>query len=295
MKWTRRIFFFLLPGFLIFAGYQLYRGYQWKQEEKRRATYYENVRDTASPTVEVLKNVITVDHSREQKTLHVYVPPSYSIDTSRRYPVIYMLDGGTSFNDTLSAPEWQIDEVIDNADSLGQSAAIVIGIPSAEDRDAEYTPWINDDNPEAYGKQFAAWMANDLKDWVDRNYRTDPSVTATSIGGISRSGMMAYYMMMAHPETYGKALIQSPAMWVDFDRLIDMEIGEDLLGSKKIYVSVGEYEGNMMISHAEAIYDKFKEKGLSDQHLKYYLVPGEGHWNLTWRLSFKEAYPWLIE
>jgi len=295
MKWTKRIIIFLLPGFLIFGGYRLYKGYQWKQEEKRRATYWENIKDTASPTVSVLKDEISIGYRDAQKTLHVYLPPSYATDTLRRYPVIYMLDGGGCFNDTISAPEWQLDEVIDAADLQGKASAIVIGIPSAENRDAEYTPWINDDNPDAHGERFANWMAHDLKAWVDSTYRTDPSTQSTTIGGISRSGMMAYYMVMAHSEVYGNAIIQSPAMWVDYDRLMEMEISDkDLASSKKIFVSVGEHEGNVMIPHAEAIYDKFKVLGLGDNQVKYHLVPGEGHWNLTWRLSFAEAYPWMM-
>jgi len=36
-----------------------------------------------------------------------------------------------------------------------------------------------------------------------------------------------------------------------------------------------------MIPHAEAIYDKFKVLDLNDNQVKYHLVPGERHWNLT--------------
>ena len=295
MKWIKRIVLFLLPGLIIFGSWRLYKGYQWLQEEKRRAKYYENIKDTASPTVSVLEDVISVGYRNTKKTLHVYVPPSYETDTARRYPVIYMLDGATCFNDTINAPEWQMDEVIDQADLEGGSSAIVIGIPSDEDRDAEYTPWVNEDNPEAHGEQFAQWLSEDLKSWVDTTYRTDPSVTETTIGGISRSGMMAYYIMMAHPDVFGRAIIQSPAMWVDHERLMSMEIDNESLVSKKIFVSVGEYEGGIMVPHAKAIYDKFKTQGLKDDQLKYYVVPGEGHWNLTWRLSFAQAYPWLME
>lgn len=295
MKWIKRVLLFLLIGGFLFGGYQLYRLYQWKQEEKRRALYYEDIRDTASPTVEVLENVVSVGYRNETKSLHIYVPPSYDNDTIKRYPVLYMLDGASCFNDTISAPEWQIDEVINKADRHGHPGAIVICIPSAENRDAEYTPWRNEDNPDAHGAQFAQWVAQDLKNWVDSAYRTDPAPAATFIGGISRSGMMAYYMMMAHADIFGNAIIQSPSMWVDYDRLMDMEIKDNnMLLSKKVFVSVGEYEGNIMVPHAHDIYNKLKESGLPDDQLRYYIVPGEGHWNLTWRKSFAEAYPWLM-
>jgi len=130
-----------------------------------------------------------------------------------------MMDGESSFNDLENmGPEWQIDEVINTASENGKQTAIVIGINQAEDRDAEYTPFINDDNPDAHGTQFSNWVATDLKGWVDKNYRTKTDAKPTSIGGISRSGMMAYFMMMQHPDVFGNAIIQSPSMWVDHDK-----------------------------------------------------------------------------
>jgi len=292
----KKIFLFLLPGIIIFSCWGAYRYYGHYQEKKYRASFYENLVDTSSPTVTVLRDSFLMGYRNEKKTIHIYVPPEYEKDSTTRYPVMYFMDGESSFNDLENmGPEWQIDEVINEASKNGKPTAIVIGINDAEDRDAEYTPFINKDNPEAHGEAFANWVKTDLKSWVDQNYRTDPAATATTIGGISRSGMMAYYMLMAHPETFGNAVIQSPAMWVDFDQLMAMELNNQQLANKKIFVSVGAYEGNVMIPHAEAIYEKFKAAGLKENALRYALIPNEGHWHVTWRKSFALAYPWLMK
>jgi len=148
----KKIFLFLLPGILIFGGYNAYKFYQRKQEDKRRAKFYENLKDTSSPNVKVLRDSILMAYRNEKKTVHIYVPPEYGKDSTIRYPVMYFMDGESSFNDLENmAPEWQIDEVINKASIGGKQTAIVIGINQAEDRDAEYTPWVNDDNPEAHG------------------------------------------------------------------------------------------------------------------------------------------------
>lgn len=291
----KKIVLFLLPGFLIFGSYQAYRFYKYKQEEKRRAVFYDNLKESASPTVEVLRDSILIGYRNERKTIHIYVPPGYEKDSTSRYPVMYFMDGESSFNNLeFNGPEWQIDEVIDQASADGKQTAIVVGINQHDDRDAEYTPWVNDDNPEAHGEQFGNWVAKDLKLWIDTNYRTQTDAASTSIGGISRSGMMAYYMIMAHPDIFGNAVIQSPAMWVDYDRLMAMEIDNSQLEGKKIFVSVGANEGNVMVPHAKDIYDKFKTQGLGDDALKFELIPNEGHWHVTWRKSFAKAYPWLM-
>jgi len=291
----KRILQLFLIGLALFGLYGAYRYYGQYQEEKRRAVYYENLTDTSSPTVTVLRDSILIGYQNEKRTIHIYVPPDYNKDSLMRYPVMYFLDGESSFNDLETmGPEWQIDEVINEASANGQQTAIVIGINQAEDRDAEYTPFVNEDNPNAHGAEFARWVTTDLKNWVDTTYRTKQDASATTIGGISRSGMMAYYMLMAHPDVFGNAVIQSPAMWVDHDRLLEMNLSDNQLKGKKIFVSVGEYEGQIMIPHAEDIYKKFKAQGLNEDQLRYEIIADESHWHITWRKSFAIAYPWLF-
>ncbi len=286
----------LLLGVLAFGLYEASEFFRVKKEKERRASYYENLVDTSSPTVTVFRDSILIGYRNEKRTIHVYVPPVYDKDSTSKYPVIYMLDGESSFNDLENmGPEWQIDEVINDASKNSQQTAIVVGINEAENRDAEYTPFVNDDNPDAHGTEFANWVATDLKTWIDTNYRTKSEATATTIGGISRSGMMAYFMLMKHPDVFGNAIIQSPSMWVDQERLITMELSKTQLADKKIFVSVGEDEGKGMISGATAVYEKFKAQGLGEERLHFELIPGEGHWHVTWRKSFALCYPWLME
>ena len=291
----RKVFLFFLPGFIIFGLYMLYRYYGHYKEEQRRAVYYENLKDTSSPTVAVLRDSILIDYQNDKRTIHIYVPPQYDIDTGNHYPVLYFLDGESAFNDLENmGPEWQIDEVINEAATAGQKTAIVVAINQAENRDAEYTPFINDDNPEAHGLKFAEWVVQDLKPWIDTHYRTIPDARMTGIGGISRSGMMAYYMLMAHPDIFGMSFIQSPAMWVDYDRLMAMTISPDQLNDKRIFISVGENEGGIMVPHAKNIYEKFKALGMNGDNLRFEIIPKEGHWHITWRKSFALAYPWIM-
>ncbi len=284
-----------LYGLFLFGLYGAYRYYGHYQEQKKRAAYYENLVDTSSPTVTVLRDSIEIGYQNEKRTIHIYVPPNYDKDSVSRYPVMYFLDGESSFNDLENmGPEWQIDEVINAASANGQQTAIVVGINQAENRDAEYTPFVNEDNPDAHGAEFAKWVSTDFKNWIDSNYRTQGEARATTIGGISRSGMMAYYMLMAHPDVFGNAIIQSPAMWVDYDRLMGLSLSKTQLNGKKIFVSVGAYEGNVMIPHAKAVYNKFKNQGLNEDELHFEMIPDEGHWHVTWRKSFALAYPWLM-
>lgn len=296
----RIIFLIILLVILVFGLFVAYKFYGKYQEDKRRATFYENLKDTSSPTVITLRDSIMIGYQNEKRDIQIYVPPHYNKDSLTRYPVIYFLDGQSAFNDLEGkGPEWQIDEVINNASANGKQTAIVVGISNSIDRDAEYTPFVNEDNPNAHGGQFAKWLTKDLKKWIDDNYRTKPEVIATSIAGISRSGMMAYYMFMAHPDIIGNAIIQSPAMWVDNERLMAMSLSKANLEGRKIFISVGSNEGKEMTTDAEAIYNKFKAQGMDDNSLRFEIIAGGksngGHWNMTWRESFALCYPWITK
>ena len=292
MKIRNKILFAL---FILLSFWGTYELYDWYSQKVERVAYIASLNDTSSPTVTVLRDSIFIPYKNEKRTIHLYVPPNYANDTTTRYPVMYFMDGESCFNDLENeSPEWQMDEVINHASEKGLQTAIVIGINQSENRNEEYTPFVLDDMPNAHGSAYAKWVTTDLKSWVDTNYRTKPEMESTTIGGISRSGTMAYYMMMAHPNIFGNAVIQSPSMWVDHDRLFAMQLPDDMLTNRKVYVSVGEKEGGPMIPDAKLVYEKFQKLGFDEDHVKFDIIEGEGHWHPTWRKSFALAYPWLI-
>ncbi|MTB51518.1 alpha/beta hydrolase [Lewinella sp. W8] len=284
-----------LGGFVLFLVVFFGRIF-WGQYQQHLAQkeFEANVTNTASPGVTVLRDSFLIDYQNEKRTLHVYVPPGYAED-SLSYPVMYFMDGESSFNDMENmAPEWQIDEVIDASVRAGGPGAIVIGIAQSDQRDPEYTPFPIDDYPNAHGDRYIDWVATKLKPWVDTNYRTLTAPEHTAIGGISRSGMMAYYALMAHPEVFGLAVIQSPSLWVDENRLLAMDTPAEALAGRRAFVSVGELE-TPMIRQARAIHDKLLDAGIAPEDLRMEIIQGEGHWHMAWRKSFAMAYPWLAE
>jgi hypothetical protein len=34
---------------------------------------------------------------------------------------------------------------------------------------------------------------------------------------------------------------------------------------------------------------------MSENELRFEIIPKEGHWHVTWRKSFALAYPWLMQ
>ncbi|MEP6504876.1 MAG: alpha/beta hydrolase-fold protein, partial [Betaproteobacteria bacterium] len=65
---------------------------------------------TAGPGVHVLPRKFALPGLGRERTVRLYLPPSYDAQPARRYPVIYMHDGQNLFDDaTAFAGEWGVD------------------------------------------------------------------------------------------------------------------------------------------------------------------------------------------
>jgi hypothetical protein len=63
----------------------------------------------------------------------------------------------------------------------------------------------------------------------------------------------------------------------------------------KIYLNIGEHEGEPMIPDAHKMYEILKAAGMTADQLRFDIVKGEGHSHPTWRKGFRAIYPWILE
>lgn len=275
--------------FLFGIGKKFYEEYQHRQ-------YVAGLSDTASPQVQVLQDTAYIDYLDEKRTLRIYLPPSYHTDTLS-YPVIYFLDADAIFSDLiLEGPEWQVDEVLDSMARIGGQEAIVIGIDNSGRRSSEYKPYVSDQIPgetSVTGDQHAEWIATDLKNWVDQNFRTQTEAQHTAIAGASLGGIMSYYITMTFPDIFGRAIVFSPSFWVN-DSIFSIHTQVKNLPALRIYMNVGNEEGTM-VDNAQKMYDLLLTAGMPENQIQFDILPGKGHSHPTWREGFKRAYPWILE
>ena len=279
------------------AYYAGYRYYQKIQAKKAHQEWVANLKHTASPNVQILNDTIEIDYLGKKRTLAIYLPANYEKDTSIRYPVLYFLDGDALFDEKiLEGHEWQLDEVLDSLGKLGGQQAIVVGIYNSKERRTEYKPYLSPLLPEetsVSGREHAEWIATDLKNWVDQNYRTLPDPSSTVIGGASLGGLMAYYMLMTFSNVYDRAIVFSPSFWVNEDIFtVDKEVSD--LSGKRIYFNAGELETPIAES-AKEMHQHLLNRGMAAANLKMDIIKGEGHWHMTWRIGFRKAFPWILE
>ena len=137
----------------------------------------------------------------------VWVPPSYQSQQQRTYPVLYMHDGQNLFDPRTSAfgVDWQVDETLTRLIRAGEIAPlIVVGIFNTRDRSREYGEGDK-------GDRYRSFVVDELKPFIDSEYRTKPERAHTLVGGSSAGGLCAFIMAWEQSETFAGAICISPA------------------------------------------------------------------------------------
>lgn len=158
----------------------------------------------------------------ESKTIgrpyHVYVrlPEGYDPAASKRYPVVYLLDGDSLF--PMLAPTHLFltyDEKLPEA--------IVVGIayggfdPSINKRDIDFNPPAADGKPGEDGApRFLRFLGDELLPTIERRYRIDPSRRV--LVGQSRSGYFVLWSALEAPDLFWGRIASNPATKPGRDR-----------------------------------------------------------------------------
>ncbi len=143
-------------------------------------------------------------------TYRVYLPRGYRQHFSRRYPVLYMLDGQNIF-ENAGFGSWQAKESLDRLIKRGQVAEIiVVAIDSGSTRHQDYVP------PEDGGQAdvFANFLANEFKPHIDQSFRTKPDRDNTGLLGSSLGGVMSLYAGWKYFHKFGRVGSMSGSWWL---------------------------------------------------------------------------------
>lgn len=168
------------------------------------------------------------------RKVHVFLPRGYEAGATR-YPVVYLHDGNTAFwRGGEGNKTWDVAGTLDRLE--GQIQPLIVVAVHPLDRASEYThdDWLHGDRPYGRLPEHAAYLALDIKGFVDRNYRTRPEPACNAVVGSSHGGLAAFWTATGFPEAFGAAAAMSPSFWVGLDSLILPVIPGDLEDSALI-------------------------------------------------------------
>lgn len=248
---------------------------------------------TAQPNVQVLAEQFTIPALQRERTIRLYLPPSYATQPNKRYPVLYLHDGQNLFDDATGyAGEWGVDETLNALAASTGFEAIVVGIDNGGvKRMNELNPWPHERFGAGEGQAYLDFIVNTLKPAIDARYRTRTDAASTLIGGSSMGGLISHAGIVRHPLVFGKALVFSPAYWTAPD-MATLAQQRPLPRSARVYFYAGGQESENMAPLAERMHALVQSQGTATA---LNIAPDAKHNEAAWRAEFERAMRWLFE
>jgi S-formylglutathione hydrolase FrmB len=130
----------------------------------------------------------------------IYLPPGYR-DSNRRFAALYLLHGwGGDFG------EWGWYDTQGIADGMMRSGEIPPFIIVTPEGDKAY--WFN----HFQGPPWGDYVANDLVQYIDGNFRTIQKRESRAIGGLSMGALGAIQLTLNHAELFSIVGLRSPTL-----------------------------------------------------------------------------------
>ena len=203
---------------------------------------------------------------QEDRALNIYLPDSYASNTSKSYPVIYLLDGSRDEDFIHIAGLVQFG-TFSWINMLPES--IVVGIGNVDrKRDFTFPTTIEKDLKDfpttGKSENFIRFIEQELIPFIKTQYRTD---SVSTIIGQSLGGLLATEILLEQPGLFDNYIIVSQSLLWDIESLLKMEL-KNFTGEKHIYIAVGK-EGEIMERTAKALYEKLKQPANNNLHLYF--------------------------
>jgi predicted alpha/beta superfamily hydrolase len=165
--------------------------------------------ETVSPIVIGCSYVIASHILRDNRRINIYLPEHYG-DAGRKFPVLYLLDGGEREDFLHIAGLAQISAAYGNGQEL-----IVVGIEGVDRRhDLTSASTLAADLkllPTSGGADaYRNFLSKELKPWVDARYSTNGH---SALIGESLAGLFTLETLLDAPSSFDDYIVVSPSLW----------------------------------------------------------------------------------
>ncbi|SEB35246.1 hypothetical protein SAMN04489761_0038 [Tenacibaculum sp. MAR_2009_124] len=210
----------------------------------------------------------------ENRILNIYLPHNYDKNKSKKYPVIYLLDGSSDedFIHVAGAVQFLSFSWIGILPET-----IVVGIANVDrKRDFTYPSGNEIDQRElptqGHSGKFISFIEKELQPFINKRYRT---TNVKTLIGQSLGGLLATEILFKNSNLFDNYLIVSPSLWWDDEKL---QKTTPMIHSehKKVYIAVGT-EGKVMERVAKDLYEHLKTDTTTNVTLHFDFLKNKTH------------------
>ncbi|MCR5732494.1 MAG: hypothetical protein K6G51_06120 [Sphaerochaetaceae bacterium] len=238
----------------------------------------------------------------KNRMLHIYLPDDYNKST-KSYPVFYFFDGHNLFVDAHATygKSWGLADYLKKK----RTKIIICGIECGHEGDErldEYCPYKLE---KAFGHSLSGlgaatlqWIVDEVKPFMDENFRTLPDRLNTGIAGSSMGGLMSLYAILHHNDVFSMAGCLSSSIGICMKEL-EREIKNSTLDPKtRIYLSYGTEEMKFFSRRISLDKKNEKLKGLIEKKgvssIMIYEQEGGEHCERDWEKQNPIFIPFLL-
>lgn len=194
----------------------------------------------------IIKQDFNYTFKGSNRPLHIYLPDDY-YQSYERYPVMYFFDGHNMFSDSDATygKSWGMADFMKS----WYKKMIIVGFEcghEGNERLSEYCPYDCNSKFAGYihgmGDDTMKWIVNEIKPYIDSNFRTYSHREATGIGGSSMGGLMALYAGVKYNDIFSKAACLSSAILMSMKPLKADIFTSEINSDSKFYISWGSEE-----------------------------------------------------
>jgi len=264
------------------------------------------------------------------RNIDIWLPKNYDPNGKKKYSVLYMHDGQNLFDakNSYGGQEWGIDETIQKLlDEKKIQDCIVVGVWNSPKRFFEYVPQKamqnisqkdldaiaairlkGENNPkiEFLADNYLRFLVEELKPYIDKNYKTKTDRKHTFVAGSSMGGLISMYAISEYPQIFGGAACVSTHWSVLFDN--DHEVLSQSVrnymqqnfpkaGKHRIYFDFGTTTLDSLYEpHQQKVDAIIKNKGyrLNKDWLTV-KAQGAAHNEADWRKRFDQIAIFLLK
>lgn len=224
---------------------------------------------------------------RNQRDLIVYLPPGYDEQPDRRFPVLYLHDGQNLFDGATSfipGMDWHVGQTADQCIYEGRvEPLIIVGMYNTKARIREYTPTQVPKLGGGRADRYAKFLIEEVKPFIEREYRALPGRENIGIGGSSLGGLVSLYLGLKLPNIFGKIAALSPSVWWNQRVMLRFAEAAEVYPHPRIWLDIGTREGPRIVQDVEQFRDVLLQKGWRlEQDLHYERIEGAEHNEAAW-------------
>jgi predicted alpha/beta superfamily hydrolase len=223
--------------------------------------------------------------------LCVWLPPGYELEPTRRYPVLYLHDGQNLFDPetAFAGNPWWADEVAEREVRAGRAEPLlIVGVANTPDRLDEYGPRRGGEQADDRSRGYGRFLVEEVKPFIDANYRTLPDAANTGVGGSSMGGLISLHLCKWYPGVFGKCAAMSPALWWDREYFLqNVSASPEWMKSCRVWLDMGTREGasdtamEAMVRRARRLARHLERRGMGGR-LRLEVVENGLHNEAAW-------------